>query len=220
MLLKEIASGDIICGRADKLFDECFSNERSNSSIKAVLKQYNNIPYNKEDIQQYCQTFNQGIRCYNEYAEKCISDPINRRLIEGEIMPARSFYEMLCKDNVFKKDYLKHRNCFRYIEKEWNFCTQTFHSLLDKEFTRVHRERKKNLIKFFSARYAYENCVGNSAKAKCKPESAIFTRSLVELLSSERQFKNCAKIENALCNSSDLKYFITETLFIHDNRNV
>lgn len=32
-------------------------------------------------------------------------------------MPAKNFYEMLCKDKVFKMDYLKHRDCFRYIEK-------------------------------------------------------------------------------------------------------
>lgn len=54
-----------------------------------------------------------------------------------------------------------------------------------------------------SARYAYENCVGNSARAKCRKESAIFTRRLVELLSSERQFKNCAKIEDSLCSSGN-----------------
>lgn len=35
-------------------------------------------------------------------------------------MPAKNFYEMLCKDNVFRKDYLQHRDCFRYIEKVRN----------------------------------------------------------------------------------------------------
>lgn len=61
--------------------------------------------------------FNRGLGCYNDYAEKCISDPANRRLIEGEVMPAKNFYEMLCKDKVFKKDYLSHSDCFRYVEK-------------------------------------------------------------------------------------------------------
>jgi hypothetical protein len=53
-----------------------------------------------------------------------------------------------------------------------------------------------------SARYAYENCVYNSARAKCLPDSAKFTRNLVELLSSERQFKNCGRIEEALCGAA------------------
>lgn len=35
-------------------------------------------------------------------------------------MPAKNFYEMLCKDNAFKKDYLHHRDCFRYVEKVGN----------------------------------------------------------------------------------------------------
>lgn len=69
------------------------------------------------------------------------------------------------------------------------------------------------IINLNSARYAYENCVGNSALAKCKANSARFTRSLVELLSSERQFKNCAKIEDSLCSAAEkrrstLRFFL------------
>lgn len=61
--------------------------------------------------------FERGLSCYSEYADKCILDQTNRRLIEGEVMPAKDFYDMLCKDKVFLKDYLEHSNCFRYIEK-------------------------------------------------------------------------------------------------------
>lgn len=112
--------------------------------------------------------------------------------------------------------------------QDWHTCTKHFQIVLENEFTRTQRERKSNIgvqymhfcwwvyerIKFMiwqwkdslfnlnSARYSYENCVGNSARAKCKPESARFTRSLVELLSSERQFQNCAKIEDSLCSSA------------------
>ena len=53
----------------------------------------------------------------------------------------------------------------------------------------------------FSARYAYENCVFISAKHKCKLESAHFMRRLARLLSTERHFQNCDKIEKDFCSS-------------------
>lgn len=59
-----------------------------------------------------------------------------------------------------------------------------------------------SLFQFKSARHAYENCVWSNAKAKCKPESAKFTKSLVELLSNERQFRGCASMEKSLCSQS------------------
>ena len=61
----------------------------------------------------------------------------------------------------------------------------------------VNNNNKKHDV---SARYSYENCVYNSAWSKCNAKSAKFTKSIVELLSSERQFKNCAKIEKTLCS--------------------
>jgi hypothetical protein len=71
-------------------------------------------------------------------------------------------------------------------------------------------EEKNHNIFQSSARYAYENCVYNSARARCLPGSAKFTRSLVELLSSERQFKNCGRIEVELCGAADkAKHYIS-----------
>lgn len=55
---------------------------------------------------------------------------------------------------------------------------------------------------FHSARYAYENCIFNSAKHKCKPESASFTKKLAELLSAEKQFNNCDKIQDHICSAA------------------
>lgn len=63
-----------------------------------------------------------------------------------------------------------------------------------------------------SARYSYENCVFNSAWSKCNGKSAKFTRKVVELLSSERQFKNCAKIEKSLCSNASRSYNALKTI--------
>jgi hypothetical protein len=68
----------------------------------------------------------------------------------------------------------------------------TSHTYFSSPFT-THRD---------SARYSYENCVYNSALHKCTRSSAEFTKKIVELLSSERQFKNCAKIEGTLCSDA------------------
>ena len=52
-----------------------------------------------------------------------------------------------------------------------------------------------------SARNSYKNCIYNSALSKCNSRSAKFARDLVDLLSNERQFKNCVEIEKtSLCS--------------------
>ena len=71
-----------------------------------------------------------------------------------------------------------------------------------------------NFFFVHSARFAYENCVYNSARAKCTPESAKFTKSLVELLSSERQFKNCGRIEGALCGAASTTGYFLYPIYI------
>lgn len=60
----------------------------------------------------------------------------------------------------------------------------------------------QNLINEFvySARYGYESCVYNSAKYKCKMESALYIRGIANLLSKEKQFENCDKIEKQYCS--------------------
>lgn len=69
-----------------------------------------------------CSSFEKGIKCYNDYKEKCIGNPSKVRLMDGEVVGAKNFHEMLCKDAEFEKDFLKHKECFRHIEKvRWVF---------------------------------------------------------------------------------------------------
>lgn len=59
------------------------------------------------------------------------------------------------------------------------------------------------LLSLRSARNSYKNCIYNSALSKCNARSAKFARDLVDLLSNERQFKNCAEIEKtSLCSGA------------------
>lgn len=58
-------------------------------------------------------------------------DVMNRRVIIGEVEPAKSLYYMLCKDPKFKTNFLAHRDCLRHIEKVnimlllgWWFCVK------------------------------------------------------------------------------------------------
>lgn len=59
----------------------------------------------------------------------------------------------------------------------------------------------------FSARYGYESCVYNSAKYKCKRESALYIRGIANMLSKEKQFKNCDNIEKQYCSSGSMLTF-------------
>lgn len=54
----------------------------------------------------------------------------------------------------------------------------------------------------YSSRVAYEMCIDNSARRKCRPESALFAKSIAQLLSNERHFVKCHKYEKNLCSSS------------------
>lgn len=49
---------------------------------------------------------------------------------------------------------------------------------------------------FYSARYAYENCIYNSARYKCYKNSAEFARETAKMLSDEKHFRNCAVLQN------------------------
>lgn len=57
---------------------------------------------------------------------------------------------------------------------------------------------------FSSARYGYESCVYNSAKYKCKRESALYIRGIANMLSKEKQFQHCDNIEKQYCSRAGL----------------
>lgn len=71
------------------------------------------------------------------------------------------------------------------------------------ELILYHNDFQYYYIRIFfvhSARHAFENCVYTSAKLKCRMDSAIFIRKLSKLLSTEKQFSNCDKVEEQLCS--------------------
>ncbi|KAG5677169.1 hypothetical protein PVAND_006950 [Polypedilum vanderplanki] len=141
--LGEKTNIEIVCGHADKLFERCFSNSDLHNASKIYLSQ-RKIPYNNEDIVGHCRVFERGLQCYNEYTETCMG-AMDKRLINGEVEPAKNFYSMLCKDDKFKEDYLTHRNCFRHIEKDFEECTKHYQQVIESEFTRTEREKKSNI---------------------------------------------------------------------------
>ncbi|CAO1329986.1 unnamed protein product [Diamesa tonsa] len=190
---------DVTCGKASDYIKDCFKNA-TDSSID--MWQTNSAPYTLEDINSRCLLFDQGMKCFHTYTNKCF-DAMNKRLMEGEVLPAKIFYDMLCKDSQFQQDFMKHRDCFQHIQKDQNICTKDFKKILGNEFTRTQRESTSNIdlqyMHFCCARYGYENCVFNAARHKCNRDGAVFARKLVSLLSSEKHFKNCNRIENSIC---------------------
>lgn len=56
----------------------------------------------------------QGLGCYNDY-KVCLADQSDK--IDGEILPAKLFYKLMCEDEDFKSDFMKHRDCFKHAEK-------------------------------------------------------------------------------------------------------
>lgn len=47
------------------------------------------------------RVFNQGLKCFMEYTNKCL-ETNDKRLVVSEITGAKSFYDMLCKDKDFR----------------------------------------------------------------------------------------------------------------------
>ncbi len=66
-------------------------------------------------------------------------------MLEEEVRGAKSFYDMLCKDKEFKNDYLSHGECFRYVQLDWDKCTDEFVKILKEEMTRAQRQEKVNI---------------------------------------------------------------------------
>lgn len=89
----------------------------------------------------------------------------------------------------------------------WNFCKGReffwINEIFVKKFPSLFDPKIPNFITFFfqySARKSYKKCIHNSAMAQCNPRSVKLAQDLVDLLSNERQFKNCAEIERtSLC---------------------
>ncbi|KFB43355.1 AGAP001742-PA-like protein [Anopheles sinensis] len=71
----------------------------------------------------------------------------------------------------------------------------------DRSYQQARFFHRRFMFALPSARYGYENCVANSARHKCRPDSALFLRTVARLLSTDRHFLNCDKIEHEVCSS-------------------
>ncbi|CAD7084213.1 unnamed protein product [Hermetia illucens] len=195
-------NSSIVCGNARKVLNDCFNN------LPPELLKFlsiSKIPVTKSEIVGKCDVFQQGMKCIDEYTKKCI-EAEKRKLFDSTVFGAKSFLKKLCYDSHFQADYLRHKECFVFIEDDWQRCSSQFLTILTEELHSVDN-RSKNIsnkfMQFCCSRYAYEQCIGNSAKIKCHKTSANFVENVVQILSRERHFHNCKRYEDLLCSSAE-----------------
>uniref|UniRef100_A0A182SMV8 Uncharacterized protein n=1 Tax=Anopheles maculatus TaxID=74869 RepID=A0A182SMV8_9DIPT len=156
----------------------------------------------KKSATGVCRIFNRGMECVRQYLKECVNAR-QRKIIENEVYGAKKLYEFLCYDQAFQQEFLRHKSCFQLVHPEWDLCSNQFLGVLKDEMARTTKQSiNVQYIHFCCARYAYENCVYSSARFICKPDSAMFLRRIAKLLSTDKHFLNCDKIENELCSGA------------------
>ncbi|XP_035778296.1 uncharacterized protein LOC118459220 [Anopheles albimanus] len=189
-----------VCGQIAQMLDSCFHNSTPNIAVELLYSVQ--IPETIEQISGRCLLFNRGMECVQRYLDVCVESK-ERTLIDNEVYGAKRLYEFLCQDRSFQQEFLWHKSCFRLVHQDLDECSKSFLSILKEEVAKAAQQSfNLQYMHFCCARYAYENCVFNSARYKCKPDSAIFVRRIAKLLSTDRRFLNCDKIENEICSSS------------------
>ncbi|XP_049537613.1 uncharacterized protein LOC125952277 [Anopheles darlingi] len=195
------------CGRISQMLDNCFNNYTPTVAVEALHTV--KIPESLEEINNRCLLFHRGMECVQEYLKVCVNAR-QRKVIENEVYGAQKLYEFLCYDRTFQSEFLRHKTCFHLVHPEWDLCSNQFMRLLKDEMARTTKQSiDMQYVHFCCARYAYESCVYNSARYICKPDSAVFLRRIAKLLSTDRHFLNCDKIENALCSGVSQYFQLT-----------
>ncbi|XP_050070820.1 uncharacterized protein LOC126558795 [Anopheles maculipalpis] len=193
-----------VCGQISQMLDSCFRN--SSPSIAVELLYSVKIPDSVEEISDRCLLFNRGMECVQHYLNVCV-DQKERKIIENEVYGAKRLYEFLCRDRSFQKEFLRHKACFRHVHHDWDVCSSKFVGILKEEMSKTTKQSMNvQYMHFCCARYGYENCVYNSARYKCRHDSAIFLRTVAKLLSTDRHFLNCDKIEQEVCSAGMKKH--------------
>ncbi|XP_058120729.1 uncharacterized protein LOC131284969 [Anopheles ziemanni] len=188
-----------VCGQIAQLLDRCFHNYTP--SVAVELLHSVQIPETVEQIGSRCVLFDRGMQCVERYLEVCV-DGKERLIIDNEVYGAKRLYAFLCRDRAFQQEFLWHKGCFQHVHHDLDECSKEFVDILKVEIARTS-EQSFNLqyMHFCCARYAYENCVYQSARYKCRPDSAVFLRRVAKLLSTDRHFANCDKIEHEICSA-------------------
>uniref|UniRef100_W8C6D8 Uncharacterized protein n=1 Tax=Ceratitis capitata TaxID=7213 RepID=W8C6D8_CERCA len=182
------------CGDTQRMVDECFKDLPPH--LMEFL-QSTKIAINERDISSKCTVFNRGMRCFDDYTSRCLTNK-TLNLFKNNVEGARRFFQRFCSDREFQKDYLRHKDCFSYIQDDWMRCTRNFQEILTDELHGEHSNVTNKFMEFCCARHAYENCIYNSARYKCYKNSAKFARDTAKTLSDEKHFSNCRQYENAL----------------------
>ncbi|EDW97951.1 uncharacterized protein LOC6537694 [Drosophila yakuba] len=194
-----VATGEE-CGSTQKMVDECFKDLPPH--LMDFL-QNTKIVISKKEITAKCNIFNRGMRCFDTYSKRCLDD---RKLgtFKNNVEGARRFFYKFCGDADFQRDYLRHKDCFAYIQLDWVTCTSEFENILSEEVHDERRNASEKFLEFCCARYAYENCIYNSARYKCYKNSAEFARETAKMLSDEKHFRNCAVLQNICAHDSGM----------------
>ncbi|XP_055639839.1 uncharacterized protein LOC129777541 [Toxorhynchites rutilus septentrionalis] len=189
-----------VCGQISLMLDNCFYN--TTPRVAADLLYSVKIPETEEEINGRCLVFNRGMECVQRYLNACLESK-ERNIIENEVYGARKLYGFLCRDKSFQREFLKHKACFHHVHNDWDACSSKFVNILKDEMMKTTQQSfNMQYMHFCCARYGYETCVFTSARYKCKLDSAIFLRKIAKLLSTDKHFLNCDRIENEICSSA------------------
>ncbi|XP_012156093.1 uncharacterized protein LOC101462094 isoform X1 [Ceratitis capitata] len=87
------------CGDTQRMVDECFKDLPPH--LMEFL-QSTKIAINERDISSKCTVFNRGMRCFDDYTSRCLTNK-TLNLFKNNVEGARRFFQRFCSDREFQK---------------------------------------------------------------------------------------------------------------------
>ncbi|EDW24210.1 GL23512 [Drosophila persimilis] len=187
------------CGSTQRMVDDCFKDLPPH--LMEFL-QNTKIIISKSDITTKCNIFNRGMRCFDAYSKRCLND---RKLdtFKINVEGARRFFYKFCGDTDFQRDYLRHKDCFAYIQLDWVSCTSEFEGILSDEVHDATRNTSDKFIEFCCAPLLpYEILHLQSARDTSATRiQRSLARETAKMLSDEKHFRELRRSREHLRKS-------------------
>ncbi|KAL5284861.1 hypothetical protein ACFFRR_006899 [Megaselia abdita] len=188
---------DFECGNAKNIANICFKD--SSPDIMEFISTVK-VDETERDIDNRCTVFEEGTKCFDTYAKKCIH-PKNMELYYNMYSGAKEYFEILCNDKQFRVKYLRHSKCFDQIKYDWINCKDELHAITTQEIQSENKNVTEKYMNLCCAREAFQLCVGRAADYKCSRTSVAYVREEAQALTNDKIFKNCNKFQNMICGA-------------------
>ncbi|XP_066996062.2 uncharacterized protein [Anabrus simplex] len=153
---------------------------------------------NKEELDRMCPHLNHGLICVSQYTQRCMKQEEQdqfHRLYSG----TRKVIEDVCEEGQYQQEYLRHAPCVQKVRSDDENCAAKYQrELLDinqetPSNVSSQSESNKNVQKVCCSLQTYLECSERAVLTMCGPETAAFTKGLLDTMASSLIQTHCEK---------------------------